>query len=211
MCPMASVPCSLRQDVLGEDSATSPMALWARKRQAVGGDDARRFLSAMLQRVQPEVSQLLRLRVSVDRHHSALVMKFVEACSYQPLALSHHSPRRDSVSAAQPSEARQSSNPPPSLPVPSAAPSPARLRTPRATRETAADTTTLPSSLISTRSGTVSPITSAEMPYFTATCLILPKFSRSQEITTRLASSPNSTNSGGKPVRRQIDIAFQCL
>jgi hypothetical protein len=31
----------------------------------------------MLQRVQAQVSQLLSLWVSEDRHHSALVMKFI--------------------------------------------------------------------------------------------------------------------------------------
>src|ERR1700690_1816542 len=70
--------------------------------------------------------------------------------------------------------------------------------------EIAADTTTCPSSLISTRSGAVSPINSAAMPYFNATCSILPMFSRSHDMTTRLASSPNSSNSGGNP----SDVTF---
>ncbi len=78
MCPMASEPCSWRQDILGKDVGDQSHGAMGAQCQAVGGDDARRLLSAMLQRVQAEVSQLLRLRVSVDRHHSALVMEFIE-------------------------------------------------------------------------------------------------------------------------------------
>ena len=47
--------------------------------QAIGGDDPRRLLPAMLQRMQAQVSELLRLRMSEDRHHSALVVKFVSS------------------------------------------------------------------------------------------------------------------------------------
>ena len=103
------------------------------------------------------------------------------------------------VSAVQPSEARQIFNPPPPFLVPSAAPSPTRPRKLSRNSETVADTTIWPSSLISTRPAAVSPITSAERPYFTATCWILAEVLRSQEMTTRLASSPNKTNSGGSP------------
>src|SRR5205823_5887854 len=63
--------------------------------------------------------------------------------------------------------------------------------------ETGADTTTLPSTAISNVWETVSPITSAERSYFTATCWIPETLFRSHEITIRLASSPNSTNSTG--------------
>ena len=79
MCPMASEPCSWRQDFLGKDVGDQSHGAMGAQGQAVGGDDARRFLPAMLQRMQPEVSQLFRLRVSVDRHHSAFVMEFIES------------------------------------------------------------------------------------------------------------------------------------
>ena len=36
-----------------------------------------RLLPAMLQRVQPKVSELLRLRMGEDRHHAAFLTKFV--------------------------------------------------------------------------------------------------------------------------------------
>ena len=81
----------LRQNILGEDVGHQSHGAMGAQSQPVGGDDARRFLSAMLQRMQPEVSQLLRLRVSVDGHHAAFVMKFVEHS--QPLALSFQPPR----------------------------------------------------------------------------------------------------------------------
>ena len=74
---MASEPCSLRQDFLGKDVRDQPHGPVSAQRHAVGGDDARRLLAAMLQRVQAEVSKLLRLRMGVDRYHAALVMKFV--------------------------------------------------------------------------------------------------------------------------------------
>ena len=57
--------------------------------------------------------------------------------------------------------------------------------------ETAAEITTLPSSEISSRSGIVSPMTSAAAPCFPATSLIRATLPGSQEITIRLASSPN--------------------
>ena len=47
------------------------------ERHAIGGDDACRFLAAMLQRMQAEVGERLRLRMRVDRYHTALVVKFV--------------------------------------------------------------------------------------------------------------------------------------
>ena len=40
--------------------------------------DARRFLSAMLKRMQAEIGELLRLRMRVDRDHPALFSKFIE-------------------------------------------------------------------------------------------------------------------------------------
>ena len=76
---MASEPWSWDKNVLGKDVGHQSHGAVGAQSQAVGGDDARRFLSAMLQRMQPEVSQLLRLRMGVDGDHSALVMKFVES------------------------------------------------------------------------------------------------------------------------------------
>src|SRR6266403_1031247 len=77
---------------------------------------------------------------------------------------------------------------------------------------TEANTTTRPSSLISTCAGTVSPSTSTKSPYFLAISLILGSWLRSHEITTRLASSPNKANSGGSPfdamsTRKPIPVA----
>ena len=48
------------------------------QRLAVGRDDARRFLPAMLQRVQPEVREVGGLRMAVDAEHAALFMEAVE-------------------------------------------------------------------------------------------------------------------------------------
>ncbi len=44
---------------------------------AVGRNHAARFLAAMLQRVQAEISQARRFRMAVDAKHAALFMKFV--------------------------------------------------------------------------------------------------------------------------------------
>ena len=74
-----------REHIFGEDVGHRAHGLVRARSQAIGSDDPRRFLPAMLQRVQPQVSQLLRLRMGEDRHHTALVMKFVGS---QHLALS---------------------------------------------------------------------------------------------------------------------------
>ena len=58
-------------------SATRPIDLCWRRSLAVGGDDAGRFLSAMLERVQAEVGELLRLGMGVDGDHATFVAKFV--------------------------------------------------------------------------------------------------------------------------------------
>src|SRR5450755_4385582 len=154
----------------------------------------------MLQRMQPEVSQFLSLRVGVDCNDPALVMEFIEshlAISPQLSAISNTTCGQP-PSAVQSSEARQSQSAATASGSVRSAFSNALSYTWR-NSETAADTTTRPSSLISIRSIAVSPINSAAIPYFNATCWILPTLSRSQEITTRLASSPNRTNSGGNP------------
>ena len=82
---MASDAVELRQNVFGKDVGDQSHGPMGAQRQPVGGDDARRLLSAMLQRMQAEVSELLRLRMGVDGHHPAFVVKFVGS---QHLALS---------------------------------------------------------------------------------------------------------------------------
>ena len=88
---MASVPRIFESTSSVKMSATKPMALCARESQAVGRDNPRRFLPAMLQRMQPQVSQLLRLGMGEDRHHAALVVKFVGRIAFQLLAFSFSS------------------------------------------------------------------------------------------------------------------------
>ena len=82
---MASVPRKLGQHVLGEDIRHQAHGLVRVQGHAVGADDPGGLLSAMLQRVQAQVSELLRLRVRIDRHHPALFAKFVGS---QHLAIS---------------------------------------------------------------------------------------------------------------------------
>ena len=43
----------------------------------VAGDDARRFLAAMLQGMQPQIGELGRLGVAVDGHHPAFVFELI--------------------------------------------------------------------------------------------------------------------------------------
>ena len=74
---MASVPRTC-QDVFGEDVGHQTHGAMGMQRHAIRGDDARRFLPAMLQRMQPEVSELLRFRMGVDGHHAAFVTELVE-------------------------------------------------------------------------------------------------------------------------------------
>src|ERR1041385_2666249 len=130
----------------------------------------------MLQRVQPEVGKRLRFGVRVDRDYAAFVVKFVESHKFV-LTQSYETNSGSAFNAA------------------SIAPS-----YPSRNSFTDADTTTRPSSLISTLSETVCPMTSAERLYFTASCWIRERLLWSQEMITRLASSPNRTNSGDKPL-----------
>ena len=76
------------QNILGKDVGHQSHGAMGAQGQPVRGDDARRFLSAMLQRMQPEVSQFLRLRMGVDCYDSAFVMEFIEHVSFQPSAFS---------------------------------------------------------------------------------------------------------------------------
>jgi hypothetical protein len=43
----------------------------------IGSNDARRFLSAMLQRMQSEISELLGLGVGVDSNYATFFAEFV--------------------------------------------------------------------------------------------------------------------------------------
>ena len=45
---------------------------------AVAGGDARAFLAAMLQRIEPEIGQVGRFRMAVDGEHAALLVQFIE-------------------------------------------------------------------------------------------------------------------------------------
>src|SRR5512146_580359 len=65
--------------------------------------------------------------------------------------------------------------------------------------DTGAATTRLPSTKNSTWLEVVWPMDSAVAPHFTATSWIRLSFSESQEMTTRLASSPKSRYSGARP------------
>ncbi len=86
------------------------------QRQAVRGDDAGRFLAAMLQRVQTQVSELLGLGMGMNRDHPAFLPELVGLWHFAPRSLGN----RQSVSLP--------------LPVPPAAPSRARSRKLRAAR-----------------------------------------------------------------------------
>jgi hypothetical protein len=55
---------------------------------AVGGYYACRFLSAMLQGVQPEVGEFLRLGVGVDGDYATFIAKFVGSWHFVSAQLS---------------------------------------------------------------------------------------------------------------------------
>src|SRR5579864_7816927 len=153
----------------------------------------------MLQRMQAQVGERLRLGVRVDRNHPALITKFVRlqhsALSHQPSVKPPRDPchpeglqpRRTYAlqSAATAGSLRNARSSDPSYPSRNS--------------EIEADITTRPSTLISKFPETVSPNDSAKMPAFPATSLIRATSVGSHEITIRLASSPNSTNSGESP------------
>src|ERR1019366_324200 len=96
---------------------------------AVGGDDPRRFLTAMLQSMQAEIDELLRLGMGVDGDHAALIAKFVGR-KHLALSCSRRDSRPRLSSRAKPGSLRP---PRPSLLLP-AAPPPAHPRTLPATR-----------------------------------------------------------------------------
>src|SRR5690242_4226533 len=67
------------QNILGKDVGNQSHGAVSSQGQPIRGNDARRFLPPMLQRMQAEISQLLRLRMSVDGYDSAFVMEFIES------------------------------------------------------------------------------------------------------------------------------------
>src|SRR5579862_9079205 len=169
----AQSPPHFRQNLFVENISDQAHGLVHMQSHAIGGDDARRLLSTVLQRMQSQVGELLGFRIAEDGDHSAFVVKFVErhrdsAFSNQNLAIRHCA---CSAASSAPSYNLLSSS-------------------------TVADTTACPSNLISICSGIVSPICSANRPYFPATCWIRESWLWSQEMTIRLASSPKRTNSG---------------
>ncbi len=74
---MAKNTAQGREDVMAEDIGNQPHRLVLAQIFTVGGNDARRFLSAMLQGVQAEVGEFLRLGVGVDGYNAAFIAKFV--------------------------------------------------------------------------------------------------------------------------------------
>jgi uncharacterized Rossmann fold enzyme len=72
---------------------------------AIGGDDARRFLSAMLQGMQSKIGKLLRLGMGMDGDHAAFIAKFVRS---QHLTLSQFNIARvvTGLCPVQPGKAR---------------------------------------------------------------------------------------------------------
>src|ERR1700688_3517807 len=74
-----------REHVLGKNVGHRAHGLVRSRSQPGRSNNPCRFLPAMLQGMQTEVRQFLRLRMREDRHHTALVMKFV---GNQHLALS---------------------------------------------------------------------------------------------------------------------------
>src|ERR1700722_14132435 len=67
----------LGQQVFRKDVGHSAHRLVGTQDDSIGSNNPRRLLSAMLQSVQPQVSQLLGLWMGKDGNHSALVVKFV--------------------------------------------------------------------------------------------------------------------------------------
>src|SRR5262249_31368173 len=111
---------------------------------SVGSDDACRLLAAMLQRVQAQVSKLLRLGMAIDRYHTTLIAKFVgnqhlknssqlSAVSSQLTTLVIRLPNHPIAQSADDSITRL--NLPQLARVPCAAPFPKRLRSIPAVRE----------------------------------------------------------------------------
>src|SRR5579871_1758543 len=183
----------LCQHVFGKNVGHQPHRLVRPQRNPVRRDHPRRLLPAMLQGMQPEVGKLLRLGMVEDRHHAALVVKFIETWHlaigpWQNDNLSAHDDKPYSASYSASTSSGSAFN------AACSADSYVTLNS-----ATEAAIATCPSTLISSRSAIVSPRTSAAIPCCPAICWIRATWAGSQEMTMRLASSPNSTNSAGKP------------
>ena len=65
------------QDVALEDLRDQPHAFMGVELFAIGGDDARAFLAAVLQRVKAVVSQLRGVRMAVNAEDAAIMFRVV--------------------------------------------------------------------------------------------------------------------------------------
>ena len=132
----------LRQHIFDKDIRDQAHGLVRAQVHPVRADDPRRLLPAMLQSMQPQVGELFRLGVRINRHHPALFTKFVRQSAMKHFSLRakpsvrRHRFRLGSAEAVSSDRIHNSRN-----------------------SETETDTTTRPSSLISICSGTVSPST----------------------------------------------------
>ena len=77
---------NLREHIFRENIGDQTHGLVHARSQAVGSGYSSRFLSAVLQSMQAEISELLRFRMGKDRHHAAFIVKFV---GFQHLAFSY--------------------------------------------------------------------------------------------------------------------------
>jgi hypothetical protein len=66
------IALELVEDVVGEDFRHQSHALDVRQAGAIGDGNARRFLSSMLQRIEPEIDLPGRVGMPVDRDNAAL-------------------------------------------------------------------------------------------------------------------------------------------
>src|SRR5262249_17863281 len=71
-------PLQSRDYVAVEDVRDQSHPAMRDERLAVGGNDAGGFLSAMLQRVEPEVGQVGGFRMPVDAEHAAFLMENIK-------------------------------------------------------------------------------------------------------------------------------------
>ncbi len=67
----------LGQHIFGKNVRDRSHGLMRMQSHAIGSNNSRGFLPAMLQSMQAQVGELLRLGVGENRDHSALIVKFV--------------------------------------------------------------------------------------------------------------------------------------
>src|SRR5262249_29623994 len=139
--PDRQIAPHLRQHIFGKDVGHQPHRFVLMQTKPVRGDDARRLLPAMLQRMQAEIRKLLRLRMREDRDDSAFVVEFIEGQHLAIRTLHNQSAATSSTSVRS---------------AASSADSYFWLNS-----ASGDETTILPSSEISSRSPPVSPMTSA--------------------------------------------------